>query len=219
MFKRRFVKIRKASSLMPAVAFLCCCWPAQAQTQGRVPIFDSPGTGSCNAGAGNNCVDSVIVQDGSGNIGVGTGSPAARLHVAAGNLYLEDSSPTSGNLLKQGIPFLHNAGPVNTFLGAFAGNFGVTGDTNTGIGYAALNSIADGFSNTAVGGLALSANTSGNTNTAIGRGAMQWNTSGNLNTAVGRSALFNNQAGSDNTAIGVNALQSNIGGGTNVAVG
>ena len=45
---------------------------AHAQTPGQVPVFGQPGTGSCNAGGGNDCVDSVITQDANGNIGIGT---------------------------------------------------------------------------------------------------------------------------------------------------
>ena len=56
----------------------------QAQTPGRIPIFDQPNTGACNAAAGNDCIDSIITQAG-GNIGVVTNTPAAKLDIVGGN--------------------------------------------------------------------------------------------------------------------------------------
>ena len=191
----------------------------QAQTPRQVPVFDQPGTGACNSAGGNDCIDSVITQDSNGNVGIGATAPVAKLHVAGGNLNLEDSTATSGNILKAGNPFIHNFGPANIFIGAGAGNFMVTGDDNIGIGSNALDNVSAGFSNTAVGGNALRFNTSGNTNTAIGRDALLANTEGTLNTAIGRSALITNTTGSDNTADGVNALQTNSTGSGNTAVG
>src|SRR5215831_1250286 len=84
----------------------------QTQTPGQITQFD-PSL---------NVVDSVITQDPSGNIGIGTFSPAAALDVAAGDVNL------AGNLLKGGTLFLHSPGATqnNTFLGKFAGNLTMT---------------------------------------------------------------------------------------------
>src|SRR5262252_3473028 len=88
--------------------------PAMAQqTPGQIAQFD-PNL---------NVVDSVITQDSNANIGIGTTTPAAKLDVVGGNVELENSSATSGNILKSGVPFLHNYGTFNTFLGFAAGNF------------------------------------------------------------------------------------------------
>jgi hypothetical protein len=211
-------KILGFLSVLPTIIVLGSGY-AQAQTPGRIPIFDQPATGTCNFAIGNDCIDSVITQDASGNIGIATTSPLARLDVAAGNINLENSTATSGNVLKGGSFFLHNFGPANVFLGIGAGNLAVSGDDNVGIGFIALGSNVDGFSNTAVGGQSLPNNTSGHTNTAIGRAAMQENRTGAFNTAVGRSALLANTVGFNNTAVGVSALQSITENANNTAIG
>src|SRR2546425_3023857 len=72
----------KGKMLFVASAMLIVSGYIQAQTPGRVPIFDQPKMGLCNLGGHNDCVDSVITQGSSGNIGIGTTSPAAKLDVA-----------------------------------------------------------------------------------------------------------------------------------------
>jgi len=145
-----------------------------------------------------NVVDSVITQDPSGNIGIGTFSPAAALDVAAGDVNL------AGNLLKGGTLFLHSPGATqnNTFLGKFAGNLTMTGEANTGTGFGALQSIGNGNQNTAAGNFALLLNTSGSGNTAVGANALLANASGDGNTAVGVSALNSYPTGDFITAVG-----------------
>src|SRR6266851_1693589 len=107
-----------------------------------------------------------------------------------GNLTMHDSTdPSVGNVLKEGVPFLHNFGTNNTFLGSGAGNFAMTGSENT-----------------ATGNSALSLNTTGSDNTATGFGALGSNDTGQRNTANGRTALFSNTSGTENTATGASAL-------------
>src|SRR5713226_7650778 len=68
------------------------------------------------------------------------------------NLTMHDSTDvTVGNVLKEGVPFLHNFGTANTFLGSSAGNFTMAGGNNTASGFQALTSNTDGFDNTASG--------------------------------------------------------------------
>ena len=190
----------------------------QAQTPGRIPVFDQPGTGFCNfASNGNDCIDSVITQLGT-NIGIGTTAPSAKLDVAGGNLNLENSTTTSGNILKGGVLFLSNFGG-NTFLGQNAGNLTMTGNNNTATGANALPANTTGCCNTATGNNALLQNTTGGGNTASGDGALYSNSTGNNNTATGRWALIGNTEGANNTATGVSALQNNIGGSANTATG
>src|ERR1700730_3081876 len=164
----------------------------QTQTPGQVTVFD-PNL---------NVVDSVITQDPSGNIGIGTTTPAATLDVATGDVNI------AGNLFKGGTLFLHNFGSGNTFLGLNAGNLTMTGGNNTGIGLGARVSNTIGSNNTANGLFALVFNTTGSENTASGVGALGINTSGSLNTASGVAALENNTRGFGNTASGYQALVS-----------
>ena len=156
--------------------------------------------------------------------------------IDAGNLDLDLSTASAGNILKSGIPFLHNFGSFNTFLGMGAGNFSMTGMSNTAVGDGALLSNTTGNANLANGINALRSNTAGNGNTATGSGALysnttglsntasglftlQSNTTGNSNTANGVSALIANTTGTGNTASGQQALFANTSGGNNVAVG
>ena len=102
-------------------------------------------------------------------------------------------------------------GISNTFLGASAGNFTMTGDGNTAVGTNALANNTTGSSNVASGVGALYANTEGYYNSAAGASALSANTTGISNTASGAFALSTNSTGSYNTASGVSALQFNTG--------
>lgn len=138
--------------------------------------------------------------------------------ITIGNLDLQPSSATSGNVTKNGSPFLHNRGTANTFLGLNAGQATVDASGNTGVGVNALRNAPNGSSNTAVGYEALVTNTSGSSNTATGGSAMRFNTTGVQNVANGYLAMHDNQSGSGNTAAGAGALK-NGNGGQNTAVG
>ena len=122
--------------------------------------------------------------------------------IDTGNLDLDASTATTGNLTKNGVRFLHNIGNGNTFLGLQAGNFGTTGILNSGIGDSALAANTSGSGNTANGAVALTNNTSGGSNTAIGYNALASNSSGFNNTAVGVAAGSNSTTGSNNIYLG-----------------
>jgi Chaperone of endosialidase len=155
--------------------------------------------------------------------------------IDAGNLDLDASTATTGNITKNGVPFLHNFGNSNAFFGLGAGNvtmtglsnmaagasslsLNTTGSDNTGSGTSALHFNSSGEGNTATGSLALQANSVGSGNTANGGSALQLNTAGNTNTAIGSHALDQNNTGSNNTAVGERALNQSIGS-NNTAVG
>ncbi|MBI4517302.1 MAG: tail fiber domain-containing protein [Deltaproteobacteria bacterium] len=120
----------------------------------------------------------------------------------AANIDLPNSTATVGNILKGGVRFVHNFGSANTFVGAGAGNFAMTGISNTALGE---NAFVD--------------NTAGISNTAIGRDAMRHNTSGTLNTAIGVMALVANTTGSGNIAVGSGAGNNRTVGDSNIDIG
>ena len=125
--------------------------------------------------------------------------------ISNGNITLDDSTATTGTLIKNGLRFLHNFGSFNTFLGVAAGNFQLTNSYNTGVGQGALNKLTTGGANTAVGTSALNANTTGEGNAAVGVQAMVNNTTGSNNVVVGYTAMINLTTGSNNVAIGYDA--------------
>jgi len=61
--------------------------------------------------------------------------------IPIGNLNLPASTPLTGNITKNGVPFLHNVGTFNTFLGCLAGNLAVSGTANTGVGDSSLIAV------------------------------------------------------------------------------
>jgi trimeric autotransporter adhesin len=136
-----------------------------------------------------------------------------------GNLTMVNSTATEGNILKGGVPFIHNYGYGNTFLGENAGNLTMTGNSNTGCGRFTLFNNTNGASNTANGSGGLYSNTTGSYNTANGAGALYNNTTGDANTASGYAALSSNTTGGYNSALGREALLRNTTGNSNTAVG
>jgi hypothetical protein len=137
------------------------------------------------------------------------------------NMSMNDSTNAAvGNIIKNGIPFIHNFGTNNTFVGDNAGNFITSGSGgNSAFGVSALTNNTIGAQNTAVGVSALAANTMGVANTAIGSGSMIFNTTGIANTAVGNATLARNTTGIQNTAVGNTTLFNNTTGIQNTAVG
>lgn len=151
--------------------------------------------------------------------GASGGTISGDVTVSGGNVGLDMSTTTDGNILKGGSRFIHNYGTQNTFIGVDAGNMTMSGINNFGGGLLALASNTFGSANTASGARTLERNTSGFSNTACGYHALGNNTTGNTNTATGDAALLNNTTGNSNTACGVSVLNRNITGGSNTASG
>ncbi len=149
---------------------------------------------------------------------LGANTFSATQTIDTGNIDLDNSTTTTGNITKNGARFLHNFGTDNTFLGQNAGNFSMTGNFNTATGLNALSNNTTGQWNVAAGHNALLTNTTGDANTAVGRSALRFNTTGWQNTAIGHAAMLDSATGTNNTAVGNAALQ-NVKGNNNVAVG
>ncbi len=157
-------------------------------------------------------------------LGLGTATPQDQLELT-GNLRLPATAAssgvaTAGVLILGGQSFLHGYGaPTNTFVGAGAGNFTMTGNTNTAVGSSSLHADTTGQHNTAVGTGSLSANTTGTYDTAVGALSLTANTTGINNAALGANSLQSNTTGGDSTALGNGSLQANSTGNENTAVG
>ncbi|MFI5132546.1 MAG: hypothetical protein ACHQFX_21255 [Chitinophagales bacterium] len=166
------------------------------------------------------------------NVGMGTLSPQARLHIKGANnvsQLLIDADTIQSNtnplirLRKEDgtdLMWIHADHVSNLFIGLNAGrvNNPATGINNTFLGGDAGFSNTTGYENSAGGKSALYSNVSGADNTAFGYTALQDCTTGSFNTAFGSEALNNNSTGNSNTAVGYRS-QFNGSGNNNTSVG
>ncbi len=132
---------------------------------------------------------------------------AGDLTLTAGNVNVAtpNAGATQGVYNVNALPFLHNFGTHNTFVGQQAGNFtltaGVASD-NTAVGFTALAALTTGASNAAFGDVTLNKLTIGSFNVALGTEALQNLLTGVDNVAIGFEAGNNYVAGeSDNILI------------------
>ncbi|CAM3331017.1 Tail fiber domain-containing protein [Flavobacterium longum] len=176
------------------------------------------------------------------NVGIGTTTPADRLHVV-GNIRMVDGNQASGRVLTSdangtatwqnvsanawGINGNAGTSSATNFIGTidnqdviFKRNnvlSGRLGNNSTSFGVDALSGAMLN-DNTAFGFNALRVNSVGN-NTAFGSRALQANTVGTDNVSVGHLALSSNSIGSNNTALGKSALGNSTAAANNVAIG
>lgn len=182
----------------------------------------SPAANSLGFSAGG--VESVRI-DASGNVGVGTTSPVARLEVA-GQVKISGGSPGSGKVLTSDATGLANwqtpAAPLSgsTAVGTYTtlgANANGTGTAHTAVGYQAGYNYTGGNS-VIVGYQAAGAGGSGAGNTLVGASVNYLTAvSGNFNTVVGNSA---NVSASVSNAIAIGkGAQVNGSGGVAIGVG
>jgi len=188
-------------------------------------------TNTINVGSGQ------IYKDSSGNVGIGTASPAVKLDVqgvisstiasktakfdAAGNsIYTSLNDGTKDWRVGAGIvssglfSIRNNTDALNAITIDSSGNVIISGNKSL-----ISNGAGGVVSNTSIGSSALATNSTGENNTAIGANALTANTTGANNTAIGANALYSNTTGFLNTASGEAALYSNTTGNRNTASG
>lgn len=150
--------------------------------------------------------------------------PANNLTISAGNLSIPTTSSSVGQIVQNGVVWLHSFGSDNLFIGtptAKAGNFTLTGTDNIAIGANVMQSLTSGSLNFGIGTNSLNALTSGSNNVAYGIASLQGVTTTGQNTSIGNNAV-RYTTGSNNTGIGYQAYQGAVGtttGSGNIAIG
>ena len=189
-------------------------------------------------------VDGLVLTN-SGNVGIGTIAPGAKLDVRAQGALATDiafrvrnSTDTQNFLVVNGAGDVYNnganGGDTNTHFGvntarnrtgAYNSTFGneagrdlTTGVNNALFGYNAGRNITTQSGNTFIGTSAGQSNISNN-NTAVGTNVLVLNTTGFSNTAIGNEALYHNTTAFFNTALGNGAGINNTTGGRNTFLG
>lgn len=134
-----------------------------------------------------------------------------------GTFALPETTPTTGQIILGGYPFMHSYGGAlnsdNVFIGPNSGNFtfDITIDpingANTAVGDWTLNKMdgtlfGEAQFNTTIGTFGLSECVTGGFNTALGALSMVNLVSGEGNTAIGAGCLANLVSGSYNTICG-----------------
>ncbi|MBK8600835.1 MAG: tail fiber domain-containing protein [Flavobacterium sp.] len=169
----------------------------------------------------------VILKN--GNTGIGSSTPADKLHVV-GNIRMVDGNQAAGRVLTS------DANGTATWQNASGSSWGISGNSGTNpatnfvgttdvqpLRFRVANTFAGNISNTTNGLVSLGLNAgpsnTGLANTFIGGTAGALNTSGASNTFLGQGAGAANATSSFNTYLGTGAGQSNATGSQNVYIG
>ncbi len=191
------------------------------------------------AGVGNWTTDGTSVWRATGNVGIGTTTPSAKLTIdnrdsntspltittngspgnytpANSGIFIKDAAGTEMLRIFASDPDDANYNAGNLYIGKQAGFSQPTdnvdaGYWNTGIGSRALKYNTTGFSNTANGEKSLMSNTTGGINSAFGVASLMLNTTGDSNVAIGAQSLMLNETGSNNVALGTSAGMYELG--------
>ena len=135
--------------------------------------------------------------DMSGNVGIGTQAPQAKLDVS-GRIFVID---VCKNVVVGSDTMKSNTGSDNTILGWNAIKNNIQGSQNVAVGCRALQNNTTGYSNVAVGCDTLKNNISGHFNSCFGNAA---DASGSFNSCFGYKA--NASGVSQSTCLGFNAV-------------
>ena len=153
------------------------------------------GTGTANYlpiwATANSVMSSVIYQDSSGKVGVGTTTPQVNLDVNG-----KINSATTYGIGESTVLSIGTSADNNLFLGVGAGASNEAGSGKNNM----FSGFESGFSNT-----------TGTGNTFVGFNAGYNNTTGSNNTFIGRAAGSGNTGGAQNTFTGSEAGQNNTG--------
>ena len=185
-------------------------------TPALTPLFTIASTSALGTGT-----TTLMTVLSSGNVGIGTSTPAYTLDVFG----LINTSQNGGYL--QASQLLAYASSTNqtTVFGLGAGGQNATTSAtlaqNTAIGYQAMNALAGGTNNVAVGNQALYLASTATFNTAIGSGALGGGIlTGANNIAIGSSTLYKATTANYNTAIGYLAMGNGVvTGSSSIAIG
>ena len=214
---------RLCASLVLLGCLLVCALPALAQDTNTHQKGDVSPMGPIIGGDGvKNYIpvwstplylqNSVIYQDASKNVGVGTTTPAAKLDV-------NGDINAAGRYEIGGSPVVTvNASAETLFMGTGAGASNVNGYQSTFVGINAGYSNVSAGGNAFFGNVAGYKNTDGEYNTFIGAGSGTYNVSGEANTFVGKET-GHYSTGNENTFIGAYGGASNTSGFRNTFVG
>ena len=173
-----------------------------------------------------------LVVNGSGNVGIGTTSPSAKLDVVglvnindgSSNVMISSANTTMTGTSNTAVGYLAGAsntsGSLNSFFGVGAGHDNTSGENNSFFGRRAGYSNASGVNNSFFGRDAGYSNTSGGNNSFFGRNAGYYST-GSSNVLIGYGAAYGSATStfSNTVAVGHQALYDLTTGAHNTAVG